>query len=1203
LRASDFEPGLAVVQSNRPEDLRQVVVEHVRRQPLSPLEREVVLVQSMGAARWLQQGLALDPRTEGGGLGVCASVEFKLPARFMWEAYRAVLDPESLPDESPFDADRLRWRIYRVLGAGIADPKYAALHRFLDADDDPRRRDQLAVALAELFEAYQFYRADWLADWEDGRDRLRRFGAPEVPVPDDQVWQPELWRALVANRGDDGGGRHRGRLHRDFVAALERAAQRPAGLPRRLIVFGISSLPAQTLQALAAIARHCQVLVCLHNPCRWYWGNLVAERDEVRRWGSRFERKPETPDRELTDIELGQQANPLLASWGRQGRDFIALLDEFDRPEHYRDWFDQRINLFSDFATGPDDALLRQLQQRILDLEPAPAANERVPLAAEDDSIAFAVAHSRQREVEILHDRLLDAMQHDPDLQPRDIIVMVPDIDAYAPHVEAVFGNLAGPDDDLSNDGSDDSSGSRADRRFIPYTIGDRNERLRSPLLRAIDELLALPRARLASTEVLDLLRVPALARRFKIDEAGVERAGRWLEQAGVRWGLDADHRGELLGASAGFDQNSWQFGLDRMLLGYAVGCAEPFADIVPFDEVTPGTADLAARLAALVERLKHWREVLARPATAADWAARLRALIGELFDLDADADALDRHRFDEALDALVRDVERAGLDEPLPLEVVRDALNARLDRDGLSRRFLAGRVNFSTLMPMRAIPFRMVCLLGMNDGDYPRTRKPADFDLMETWRRPGDRTRRDDDRYLFLEALLSARERLYVSWVGRDIRDNSVMPPSVLVGQLRDEIAAGWVARSGRDSDPRDAGVALLDRLTVEHPLQPFSREYFSDRCDRIWTFAHEWGRVWQPDDETDVRAELPPCRREYDLTLHELAAFLRQPVQAFMQQRLRARLSKAGEIGPPAVDEPFSLNGLERWTLRDELVRHLIDQGDSEDAEDRLRRYVGTIRQAGRLPLHVFGDRVEAQAIEEALDIGRRWFDALADHPEAPGPLRVHCQAAGSSGDEVGPIRLEDWLTGLRSAADGSMLRVELVASKLIGSSAKSVTQANARWDKLVGAWPAHLAGCAMGLDLTTRLIGLDVEGTFAPVAPDAARADLQQMMAAWQRGMSAPLPVAPALSGRFLYLQAKGSESGGDEWLGKAWSELRKQYEEPTGFGDSAGPALRDREPALGRLFPDFGAMWDRDPGDDFRHWSRVLYQSLVQSQGGR
>lgn len=523
LGTTALTPGFMIVHGNRLDDLRDLAVSWMRRYPLAPLESERVLVHSNGIAQWLKLALAEDPREDGGGGGgIAAALEVQLPAQFLWQAYRAVLGRESIPEVSELDKAPLTWRLMRLLPGLLERPDFRTLQRFLADDADLRKRHQLAERLADLFDQYQVYRGDWLDDWSQGRDQLRTANGQARPLGADERWQAELWRALLADVGADSLARSRSGVHRRFIEALRSASAAPRALPRRVVVFGISSMPAQTLEALAALARFSQVLLCVHNPCRHHWADIVADKDLLRHEYRRQQRRAGVPA-DLDEDRQHQHAQPLLAAWGKQGRDYINLLDSYDDPDSYRNLFGEvnggRIDLFSEEAPH---GLLGQLQDDILELRPLAETREHWPPVAprSDASIRFHVAHSAQREVEILHDQLLARFNADPSLKPRDVIVMVPDINAYAPHIEAVFGQVP-----------------RDDQRFIPYTLADQGQRGREPLLIALEHLLKLPDSRFAVSEILDLLDVPALRRRFGVDEADLATLHRWIEGAGVRWG------------------------------------------------------------------------------------------------------------------------------------------------------------------------------------------------------------------------------------------------------------------------------------------------------------------------------------------------------------------------------------------------------------------------------------------------------------------------------------------------------------------------------------------------------------------------------------------------------------------------------------------------------------------------------------------
>lgn len=1123
---NDIAPGLMVLHGNRLEELRDVLVAWLRRAPLRPLEDEWVLVQSNGIAQWFR--LALARAVDDGGLGIAAAVNVQLPGRFLWVAYRAVLGKDAVPPESPFDKSRLVWRLMRLLPSLAGDPGFAPLAAFLGNDGDARKCHQLAERLADLYDQYQVYRADWLEDWAAGRDVLRDARGAAPAMAEGDRWQALLWRRLLDDVGPDDADGHRAAVHERFLRAVAGADERPAALPRRIVVFGMSSLPRQTLEALSALARWSQVVLVVMNPCRHYWADIVDDRELLQAERRRQEAKPGMPALP-SDADMHLHANPLLAAWGKQGRDYIRLLDEFDHPESYRERFsawDQRIDLF---AAPRTDTLLGQVQAAILDLEPLP--DDPRAIDADDRSIVFHLAHGPQREVEILHDQLLDRFEAssrrgDPIL-PRDVIVMVPDIETYGPHIDAVFGRVP-----------------RDDPRFIPYSVADRAARGTVPLVMALDMLMGMTESRFAAGELADLLDVPAVRVRFGLQEDDLPLLHRWIEGAGVRWGLDAEQRGSL-GLPA-LEQNTWVFGLRRMLLGYAVGAGDAWGEIEPFEEVGGLDAALVGPLADLLDALgRHWR-AMAEPASAARWASRLRGLLDDFFDRSEAEDAKLVERLLDALEAWEGACAEAAFDESLPVEVVREAWLGQFDEAGLSKRFLAGAVSFGTLMPMRAIPFRLVCLLGMNDGDYPRARPPMDFDLMSrggAWR-PGDRSRREDDRYLFLEALLSARDALHIGWVARSARDNSERAPSVLVGQLRDYLGAAWCTAN---DEP------LLARLSVVHPLQPFSRAYFREGDPRLFTYASEWRQAHDPAPRAEA-ATLPELAVERPIGLAVLRRFLRHPVREFFQARLGVRFEVADVAGDDL--EPFAVDALGRFAMTDTLLRAAIHDG--RDAAGAIEAAAARLQRSGLLPMGGFAAPVRRDIAATAGAVFGRFVIERRAWPHDAGKREIHLEAAG--------VVIEDWLADLRANDAGQL------ASFLLSPSNVLDADGGPRAHRLVMPWIDHLVAQAAHLAVETRYIGPDATIVLAPIPPDIAMAMLETVLRAWREGMRAPVPVAVRTALAALAAPAEGvlpaarvayegihdrtrGEVDGDPYLTRAWPNFESM--ELAGFVDRLQP----------------------------------------------
>ncbi|MDD1649077.1 MAG: exodeoxyribonuclease V subunit gamma, partial [Methylococcaceae bacterium] len=1052
---------------------------------------------------------------------------------------------------------------------------------FLDNDADRRKCFQLAERLADLFDQYQVYRADWLAAWAEGEEVLITARGDPIALPDEQRWQAALWRHVLddvarlpgqSNGNDALSAAGRAAVHEAFIEHVAKRPEheRPAGLPRRVLVFGISSLPRQSLEVLESIARWTQVLMCVHNPCEHFWSDIVADRELLQAGRNRQNRRQNMPA-EVPEEWLHLHAHPLLAAWGKQGRDFIALLDERDNAEAragYQSRFEaigQRIDLFeSPIAT----TLLQQLQDDIRDLRPLAETRALWPAVkpAKDPSIRFHIAHSPQREVEILHDQLLAAFDEDPSLRPRDVIVMVPDIETYAPSIQAVFGLL--------------ESG---DKRYIPFTVADRGRRKVDPLVHAIARLLDLPQSRLAVSDILDWLDVPALRKRFGIAETDLSLLHRWISGANIRWGLHTEHRAslELPGGDDPVGQNSWLFGLRRMLLGYAMGAdAEDWHGIEPYDEIGGLDGALLGPLIRLLDLLESTWQTLREPATANVWCERFRQLMADFFEASDRREGYTLMELESALQGWQQACVEAELTDPLPLSVVGEYWLSRLDEQGLSQRFFGGAVTFATLMPMRAIPFRRVCLLGMNDGDYPRSRKPLDFDLMGRDYRPGDRSRREDDRYLFLEALLSAREHLHISWVGHSINDNSERPASVLVAQLRDHLKSGW-RLSGYESHSEKAGASLLDALTTTHRLQPFNPEYFTARAG-LFSYAREWcpaAPAVSIAADSGTLSMLPPLQREEPLTLRELGDFLKEPVKAFFRQRLNVSFERAALSSED--QEPFALDGLQQWLLQDELIRTqaaVVMQsenrgggGASPELDERLElarmQRVERIRRRGELAGGGFGDIMAGELMAPMDDLFSRYREALAEWPQrVEGELEIHHAI------EIAGLMLEvtDWLGGIRMNARGERGRVVLESSDV-------VKDGQYRGEKLVRHWVNHLALHLAGETMTTRVISKLGDVTLQPIDSTEAGKLFDDILSHWYEGMRRPLPLAV----RTAFV-----------WLNKAdQGATLKAYE---GTENSIGEVQTDAYQQ--RAYPDYAAL---SRSGEFYTLAEALLRPLQQA----
>ena len=802
------DPGLRIYTSNRLETLAEHLVDGLRADPLAPLRSEYIVVQSQGMWRWLTLHLA-------DRLGIAASLKMPFPASFCRRLAEDVLsgphasgpqatgsraaDPVSLARDrsSAFDTDNMAWRIFRSVSLRLGDEEFAPLRTYLAADPEGRKRYQLAVRVAALFDDYQTYRPEMLAAWEGGEAV-----ADNAPLPQHAAWQSALWRE-IAVAADDRDEIHLAAAYRHLTERLA-GDGRPEGLPARLSVFAVTSMAPVFLEILEGLSRFIPVSVYVVSPTWHFWGHIRSERDQA--WlRNRYEAGRRLIDEENAHEDEG---NPLLAAFGRQGRELFNMLQHADDTGSA--W--QEL----EFERPDDRTVLGSIQADVFELV---AGGPGTEIAEGDRSFEVHVCHSPMREMEVLRDQLLEAFDGDPTLRPHDVLVLVPDIARYGPYIRAVFG--------VEHEGTPQ----------IPISIADLSIGQERPLAGAVMAILSLVGARVTVPEVLDLLETRPLRRAFGIRGDEITHIREWMSETNTRWGMDAEHRQTMFGLPAGLEANTWRAGIDRLLMGYATGEVEGLAaGILPYAS-SAADAALIGNLAHFTGRLFARLREMEQPRSFAAWGGLLEDLLKEFFDIDLrEEDAEAQERALQAVRDEVSHLSRAGDEEAVSLAVVRAHLETCLSNDSFGRGFMSGAITFAALKPMRTIPRRIVCVAGLGGEEFPRRHTPLGFDLVAAAPRRGDRSLRDDDRYLFLETILAARERLLLSYVGRSIKDNSVIVPSVVLSELLEHIDRGF--RSPKE------GEGAREALTVEHPLQPFSPRYYDGshgNDGRLFSYSRE--------------------------------------------------------------------------------------------------------------------------------------------------------------------------------------------------------------------------------------------------------------------------------------------------------------------------------------------------------------------------
>ncbi|MFV9997767.1 MAG: exodeoxyribonuclease V subunit gamma [Arsenophonus endosymbiont of Dermacentor nuttalli] len=1039
---------LQIYHSNQLDILKELISSLIKKSPLSnPFEQEIILVQSPGMAQWLQIELAQS-------LGIAANISFPLPATFIWDMFTRVLS--DIPPESAFTKGAMAWKLMTILPTLLHEPEFEPLRQYLNEDMEKRKLYQLSGRIADLFDQYLVYRPQWLESW---RNKQLVDGLSE-----NQQWQKRLWLALIEYTEKLNQPKwHRANLYQQFIQNLYANVPAAVKLPKRVFICGIATLPPVYLQALDALGHHIDIHLMFTNPCRYYWADIQSyaclaklELRKLKTYRDQHEiarfKEGNSPDALFNQQGEQSLTNPLLASWGKLGRDNLYFLSQLEHSNE--------IAAFVDLSR---DCLLHQIQQDILDLEDHAQLGlteadfnhsfSKRRLSKQDKSLTFHSCHSPQREVEVLQDYLLRLFEEEPTLNPKDIIVMVADIDSYAPYIQAVFSHIS-------------------PERHLPFSISDRNARQVYPILQVFISLLDLPQSRFTTEQVLALLEVPALARRFAIYDDELRLLRRWINESGIRWGLD-DENIEMLELPV-TGQNTWAFGLNRMLLGYAMDShLGPWNKILPYDECTGLSAKLAGQLAAFIDSLANWRNILNQERKLLEWLPLCQCLLDAFFESDEQIEAI----FIFILQQWQKIIETgiaAKYDNIVPLSLIRDELATCFDDEKISQRFLAGSINFCTLMPMRSIPFKVVCLLGMNDQIYPRSIPPLGFDLMAEQPQRGDRKRRDDDRYLFLEALNSAAQLFYLSYIGHAMRDNQPHNPSLLVNELLDYISHSFCLAGDEHLNVDESANRVKEHLVTKHTRVPFATENYLPNSIHQ-SYATEWlsAAKKQGNQQPVFCTPLAPMIEDYnEILLEQLLSFYRHPIRAFFQQRLKVNF--VNEETQLPEEEPFIVNNLQRYKFNERLLKAMI-------CEEPLEELLNTLRATGGLPAEHFGQIYWEKQIQD--------MQPLADK------VKINCHECFDK-LLVEPFDNARLVGQLRNIQSNGIIRYR---------------PANLTVNDGLSLWIEHLIFCLTVSSGESYYWGKDnSEWCFEPVDKYKAKAYLQQLINGYQVGMNSPLPL---------------------------------------------------------------------------------------------
>jgi exodeoxyribonuclease V gamma subunit len=1068
--------GIVLYGSNDPEELIDQCALDLQRGLSDPFRQEEFLVQSRGMNSWIKLQMA-------DRLGVFANVQFRFPEETVWMILRGFLGEG--PNKNPYTKEGMAWKIFDLLPDLMKtnESVFAPVARYLGDDPggegtDADRAFRLCRQVATLYDSYQAYRPEMIMNWQ----------ANKLPVGGDQ-WQAVLWLALREAFGQESLP--------ELVRRLQ-AVDNPAEehwLPERLSVFGISTLPPIFLDVLQAYGRFRPLCVYALQPAPVMWGDVKSEKALQRNWkGRALERAKVQSGRPVEEDELNEErGNPLIGSLGRTGRDFFNLL--VDRDAH-----DYPLK----FREPEGDSLLARLQRWTFEVFSA-QPEERKPLAEDDESIVINSCHGPMREAEVLRDYLLRRFAGDPTLRPRDVVVMMPDPEGYAPYLRATFGG--------KEEGMPD---------FFPFSIVDREPRQESLLVDCFFDLLEFFDGRATNREVLDLLDSNVFRTKFELEDEDIETFRDWVRNCHAHWGLNGEHR-ERFG-SVKSDEHTWRHALDRMALGFCMRSNDDriWGGTLPFDEVEGENALRFGKLFKVIDILTKLEEIAAKEQTLVSWVEFLGKLTDEFFPSDNET-LTDRRRVRKAVMALIDEYAPLAGKSVVPLRVIRYHLSNVLDVGSSQGQFLTKGVTFCGLRPMRSVNARVICLIGMDDGAFPRQIRKPSFDLSGD-REPGDRSSREDDRYLFLETIWCAREHLYLSYVGQSIKQNQEIPPSVVVNELLD--ALDKLADFGTEGEKLLKARKELVRIQTLHP---FGKENYTGRkLFRSYSVNNfeSANALLSPDEETSpfVPEKMSePEEALTELTMEDLTRFFVCPAEAFLKERLG--MSLHNENPPPDDCEPLDLGGLEKYAIKDRLLGIALEM--EEDAD-----LLALEKAQGSLPPGSLGEVWFNEANREVDQFLLQWGDELRGEKEDPVLLDL----------EFNGIRLRGEL--------GPFVNRRQVLFRCVDEMKPK--------DR-IRTWIRHLFVSAFGKEtgVETRFYSSEKKPLILkPMDREPARELVKGLIDLFGRGMREPLPFFPESSLAFqdeMPSASKGKEEEVSEQLAKALVEARGKWY-PSNYNDN-------------------------------------------------
>ncbi len=888
--------------------------------PQNPMKREQVIVQTRGMETWLT--LETTRRK-----GVFCNIKFSNPTKFLTTLEFHLTDKHE--EKSVYEKSVLQWAIFRLLTENIEDSSFKMIKNYLENTSTAINSSKLfglSIKIADIFDQYMIYRTDMLKKWEEGK---RVFTENPTPYED---WQMVLWNKIKLAFPN-----HKSRAA--IIEAPEESiknkdkSKKLQNYVHRLSLFGMSVLPPYYFHVLTKLSEKIDIHFFLLNPSPLtYWGHTSSNKQFAT-----IQKNLALMNKE--DTTLQDSTHPFLSNFGKLGADFFDLVYEANLSE-----------VKPDIKGKTSNSMLSCLQSDILQGE---KPESQTMVQADDHSIRIEICHSARREVEVLYDMLSDAFEKDTELSPADILIVTPDLEGYAPYIDLIFGS-----------GNDQEP-------HIPYSISDRSFMDLNSTANTLKNILDTITDRFQATQIISLFEEISLEGSVEILPEHIKWIHSWIKESGVRWGLDEDFRKKL--GLPKTDAYSWKKGVRRMILGYAMEQdteASLYQGMLPLDNVE---GDLAAIMGVFIdfyEALNRFYQISLQTHVMNEWVSSLENFLSKLYNINISEGTEDQNQNEDLLNlfkklnALTEDSEIADYKSPISFQLFKTAVVNQLENNHPSASFLKGKVTFASMVPMRSIPFKIIAIIGMNHGIFPRRNEQNEFDLMNKEPQTGDRNILMSDRYLFLELLLSTSKELIITYTGRDQMDNSPKPPSTVVPFLLEVLDRSFEMPSG---------TPVSKHIQTVHPLHPFSSRY---NTNGLLTYQKHWFETISPKPQSNP-FEWKKITPEFDSSVLDgnlIEKCLKKPLLAFLHSSVHTVFPEPKQDLPDS--EPFKTDHLLQWFIKEaKLTSELTNHKSIFEAKIR------SLDAEGKLPIGIAREQWIAKAEQDVNAIFKKFNDKFPD------------------------------------------------------------------------------------------------------------------------------------------------------------------------------------------------------------------------------